>query len=241
VNDAAALARSRRWDRAILLSGLAAFAALLWAATTRLASGTHSGHTGIATLIGMWVLMMAAMMAPVAAPSLLAVAARDLRTMERRDRLARATLFLWGDLLVWSVFSLLAALAQWRLGGTSMASSRSVLTGALLVAIGLFQFTPLKEVCLRRCRELPDSATEDVRRHGNAFRLGLEHGAFSAGSCGALMLVLLATGAMSLPAMALLTGVLVLERVVPRGLRVSRTLGVLLSGWGAGILVSTLA
>ncbi len=148
-------------------------------------------------------------------------------------------------LLVWTGFSLLAALAQWRLHAAalmspSMARTNAVLSGALLVAAGVFQFTPVKKACLRRCRARledgggpcgPPNPLEDgggppnplasavsgsENRPRGAFLMGLTHGAFSAGSCAALMLVLFVTGVMSFLWMAILTGFLVLERIPGR-------------------------
>jgi predicted metal-binding membrane protein len=249
-----------RCDQAIVLLGLAGLAAISWTGTVLFVrgmlpahSGMAGGHAGageggqVAPLFLMWTVMMAAMMIPVAAPSLLAVAAGNRENRERRDPVARATLFLSGDLLVWTVFSLLAAFAQWRLHEAAlltpaMASSSAAFSGALLVAIGLFQFTPMKRACLRRCRALPASAADGFReRPRSVFRLGLEHGVFSAGSCGALMLVLFATGVMSLLGMALLTGLLVAERIAPRGLWVSRTSGALFAAWGGWMLLTSLS
>jgi predicted metal-binding membrane protein len=246
-----------RRDRTFVALGLAGLAALCWISTVFLVSAMRPAHAGIdvphgapgtgdiAPLFLMWTVMMAAMMVPVAAPSLLAVAGAE---RERRpDPIARSALFLSGELLVWTAFSLLAALAQWRLHeaalmSSAMASTSSVLSGVLLVAVGLFQFTPMKKACLRRCRALPLSAGEGLRdRPRGVFLLGLEHGAFSAGSCGALMLVLFATGVMSIPWMAILTGLLVLERIAPEGLRVSRTTGALLAAWGGWMLLASSA
>ena len=239
---------SARQHRGVVLLGLVALTLASWIGTVGLAR-SHAGHgsPAVFSLVLMWVVMMAAMMVPVAAPSLLAVAGAGRDRRGRSDPIARSALFLSGDLLVWIAFSLLAAFAQWRLHEAAlmspdMASSSSVLSGVLLVAIGLFQFTSIKERCLRRCRALPDPAPDVPEdRPRGAFRLGLEHGAFSAGSCGALMLVLFATGVMSVPWMAALTALLVLERIVPAGLWVGRTAGVLLVAWGGWLLFATRA
>jgi predicted metal-binding membrane protein len=244
-----------RRDRTFVVLGLVGVAALCWISTVFLVSAMLPAHAGmavphgavagksaqIAPLFLMWSVMMAAMMVPVAAPSLLAVAGAERERWP--DPIARSALFLSGDLLVWIAFSLLAAMAQWRLHeaalmSPAMASTSSVLSGVLLVAIGLFQFTPMKKVCLRRCRALPVSVRDRPR---GVFLMGLEHGAFSAGSCGALMLVLFATGVMSIPWMAILTGFLILERIAPEGLRVSRTAGALLAAWGGWILLASSA
>jgi len=273
MSEAIALGSSLRRDRAIVMLGLAGVAALSWISTVLLVLEMLPAHAGtavphgpawrgleVAPLFLMWVLMMAAMMVPAAAPNLLALAGAQRKGRERQDPIARAALFLSGDLLVWTGFSLLAALAQWRLHAAAlmsprMASTNALLSGALLVAAGVFQFTPVKKACLRRCRApledrggpwgpsnpLASAVSASRDRPWGAFLMGLTHGAFSAGSCAALMLVLFVTGVMSLLWMAVLTGFLVLERIAPQGPWISRVAGTLLAAWGGWMLLGTLA
>ena len=260
MSEAIALGSSLRRDRAIVILGLAGVAALSWICTVLLVLEMTSAHAGaavphgpawrgleVAPLFLMWVLMMAAMMVPAAAPNLLALAGAQRKGRERQDPIARASLFLSGDLLVWTGFSLLAALAQWRLHAAalmspSMASTNAVLSGALLLSVGVFQFTPVKKACLRRCRAPLAAAVSGSRdRPRGAFLMGLEHGAFSAGSCAALMLVLFVTGVMSFLWMAILTGFLVLEKIAPEGPWISRVAGTLLAAWGGWMLLGALA
>jgi len=260
MSEAIAVGSSLRRDRAIVMLGLAGITVLSWICTVLLVREMTSTHAGtavthgpawsglaVAPLFLMWVLMMAAMMVPAAAPNLLAVAGANPKDRDRQDPIARSALFLSGDLLVWTGFSLLAALAQWRLQAAalmspSMASTNAVLSGALLLSVGVFQFTPVKKACLRRCRA-PLAAAVSASRDGprGAFLMGLTHGAFSAGSCAALMLVLFVTGVMSLLWMATLTGFLVLERIAPEGPWISRVAGTLLAAWGGWMLLGTLA
>jgi predicted metal-binding membrane protein len=247
------LASPLRRDRALVALGLAGFAALCWIATVFLVTAMHPAHLAhgavgvqLAPLFLMWAVMMAAMMVPVSTPSLLAVVRAEPRSADRAAPVRRSALFLSGDLLVWTAFSLFAAMVQWRLHRASLldahrASLGAAASGGLLLAIGLYQVSPLKRACPRRCRAQPTLAGDSRNRARDDFFRGLEHGAFSAGSCGALMFVLFATGVMSLPGMALLTGLLVLERIAPAELRVSLAAGAMLLFWGGCILLANAA
>jgi predicted metal-binding membrane protein len=169
-----------------------------------------------------WAAMMAAMMVPVAVPNVIAA-----------GRVGRAALFLSGDLVVWMGFSLVAAVAQTRLHAASLltpsTSSRSaVFSAVLLLAAGVWQFTPMKRACLARCRAFHGSFVE-----------GFEHGAFSLGSCSALMLVLFVVGTMSVVAMVVLTAFLIVEKIGPDTPWISRAAGAVLVAWGAWTLAGT--
>jgi predicted metal-binding membrane protein len=222
-----------------LLSGLAVLAAASWILMLRSAPA-HAGHAGIApgllALSLMWVFMMAGMMVPATAPTLLAVARRGSGP---REGMRTAGAFLAGDLLVWAAFSVAAALAQWKLHaaglmGAGMATTSATLSGGLLLAAGAFQLTPVKAECLRRCR----SPWTEGR---GPFGMGVAHGALSAASCGGLMGILFVTGVMSLPWMAGLTAFLVLEKVASDGAWIRRVAGGLLVGWGAWWLLAAAA
>ena len=279
VSESIPLQRALRRDRAIVILGLVGVTALSWVYTVSLVREMLAAHLSLlggfdfVPLLLMWVIMMVAMMAPSAAPCLLTLANANRDGRQRQGPIALTTLFLSGDLLVWTGFALLAALAQWRLHsvaliGPRMASTSAILNGALLLAAGVFQFTPMKKACLKRCRAPledreghcgpPDpltfgggpcgppnplaSAVPGSRdRPWGALLMGLTHGAFSAGSCSALMLVLFVTGVMSVPWMAILTGFLVLEKVAPERLWISRVAGALLAAWGGWILFGVLA
>src|SRR4029078_11859742 len=101
----------------------------------------------------MWSEMMVAMMLPSAAPMILTFAMINRKRREQEQHFGSAGIFLLGYLIVWTGFSALAAVAQWILHGEAllspmMVSSSPYLGGALLIAAGLFQWTPLKAVCL---------------------------------------------------------------------------------------------
>jgi predicted metal-binding membrane protein len=111
------------------------------------------------------------------------------------------------------------------------------LGGAVLVAAGLFQFTPLKAACLAHCRT-PLGFFLSSWRDGprGAFRMGLEHGRYCVGCCWALMIVAFALGVMNLAWMAVLTLGLSIEKIAPRGPLVGRAFGALLTAWGVWMI-----
>ena len=149
-----------------------------------------------------------------------------------------------GYLLVWAGFSLLATAANWSLhtGGlmSSIMGNVGPQTGGLfLVAAGGFQFTPLKNACLDHCRS-PMSFLMHHWREGSsgAVFMGLHHGIYCLGCCWFLMLLLFVLGVMNLPWVALLTIIVLVEKVMPRGEILCRGLGVLLIGWGAWLIIA---
>ncbi len=194
----------------------------------------------------MWVIMMVAMMLPSAAPMLLTFAA-VARNRRQADRpYVPVSIFAAGYLAIWSLFSLIAAIGQWLLHRAAllspmMESSSAWLAGALLLAAGLFQFTPLKRSCLTHCRAPLDFIMTRWRegRRG-AFAMGIEHGAFCAGCCWALMALLFVLGVMNILWIAVLTILVALEKILPRARWFSALSGVALIGWGGWILVLAL-
>ncbi len=192
----------------------------------------------------MWVIMMVAMMLPSAAPMLLTFAA-VARNRRQADRpYVPASVFAAGYLVIWSVFSLVAALGQWLLHRAALLSptmtSASVwLAGVLLLAAGLFQFTPLKRRCLTHCRaplEFIMTRWRETRR--GAFAMGIEHGAFCAGCCWALMALLFVLGVMNVLWIAVLTIIVALEKILPRTKWFSAATGLALIAWGGWIIAA---
>jgi predicted metal-binding membrane protein len=192
----------------------------------------------------MWAIMMVAMMLPTAAPMILTFAA-VARNRRRADRpYVPAAVFVTGYVVIWCAFSILAAVGQWLLHrqallSPTMVSSSALLGGALLLAAGIFQFTPLKQSCLMHCRaplEFIMTRWREGRR--GAFAMGLEHGAFCTGCCWALMALLFVLGVMNILWIAALTMLVALEKMLPRAKWLSAATGVLLVGWGGWVVMS---
>jgi predicted metal-binding membrane protein len=204
--------------------------------------GTDLG--GLGWFLGIWVTMMAAMMLPSVAPMAL-VFARISRDREARGRgFVPTWVFLVGYLAAWAAYGF-AAYGVFRLitaAGTDwLAWDRAgpYVAGGVIVVAGLYQLSPLKEVCLRHCRG-PLHYVLHGWREGRlgAVRMGLKHGLYCVGCCWGLMLILLAVGVMSLFWMAVLAAVIFAEKILPYGVRISRVLGVAFVALGIWIAVA---
>ena len=204
-----------------MVAALLAAAGLAWWSTAERMAGMDSGPgTDLGALgwfTGVWAVMMAAMMLPSLAPTAAVYAA-----LVRREP-SRVLLFAGGYLLVWSAAgvvayglfelgkSLFASALEWQGGGRWLAA-------AVLLLAALYQLTPFKHAFLTRCRSplryLRASWRED--RLG-AFAMGLRSGGWCLGCSWALMAALFALGVMSLTWMALIAGLVALEKVGPWG------------------------
>ncbi len=250
--DGAALETLLKRDRAFVLAGLVAVSALSWLylfyderhmACMALMRGVAprlqpwTGSDG-ALMFAMWAVMMVAMMVPSVAPMVLLFAAVNRRRREAERPYVPTVVFLLGYLVVWTFFSALATAAQWQLHAAALLSPAMVvasplLGAALLIAAGLFQFTPLKRACLIHCRT-PLSLLMTEWREGSwgAFVMGLRHGSYCLGCCWFLMALLFVAGVMNLLWVALLSGFVLAEKIVPRGQELSLVAGVALTVWG---------
>lgn len=195
----------------------------------------------------MWWAMMIAMMTPSAAPMIL-LYARATRHAQASGRLQHGTVptaaFAGGYLLAWLGFSVTATVLMWALERTgivsamTMSSTSAWLSAAILILAGLYQLSPLKHVCLQRCR----SPAEFLSRHwrpgtSGALRMGLEHGLFCIGCCWVLMALLFVGGIMNVLWIGILALFVILEKVAPHGPWIARIGGIVLLAWGATTLL----
>jgi predicted metal-binding membrane protein len=176
----------------------------------------------VALIVVMWAVMMAAMMLPSAAPTVLLVTAlASDRTVDAKPLPITAMLFASGYLLVWCGFSVAATLLQWGLDEAGLLSETKALdngtgAGAILIAVGIYEWTPLKDACLRHCR----SPTEFLVRHWRqdapgAVLTGMRHGIFCLGCCWLLMALLFVGGLMNLAWVAAIALLVLLEKTIP--------------------------
>lgn len=214
-----------------LLLGLTA--AAWWSTADRMAGmdagpGTDLGPLG--WFLGVWSVMMAAMMLPSLAPT----AALYARMTRRRGPI-RPLLFSSGYLVVWTLAGVLAYSA-FRLGRDVLGSQLAWdaggrwFAGGVLALAALYELTPLKHVCLARCRS-PLAFLLGSWRDGplGALRMGARHAVWCLGCCAALMVALFALGVMSLGWMALVAALIALEKTLPwRRLAVYGTAGLML-------------
>ena len=181
----------------------------------------------------MWLLMMVAMMLPSAAPMILFYSRLARGDRAKGAVFAPTSIFAAMYLAVWAGFSALATLVQWllvRSGAVSemtLAFGNQRIGGALLIAAGLYQATPLKRACLDACRS-PMSFLIRFWRPGSAgaARLGLIHGMTCLGCCAALMALLFVFGVMNLVWVAALALVVLAEKAFPIGARFGTVVGV---------------
>jgi len=215
-----ALAAARaRLGLVALLFALAAFA--WWFAVDRMRGMDDGPGTDLGTLgwfLGIWVVMMAAMMFPSVAPTV----ALYSRMTKKRSPVA-PLVFASGYLLTWAAAGLLAfgiSEAGRRVLGDALSWDRAGrwVAGGTLVIAAAYQLTPLKTVCLRHCRS-PLGFLLGHWRDGmsGALRMGAGHGAWCLGCCWALMASLFALGIMSIAWMAVVTGLIAAEKLLPWG------------------------
>jgi len=194
----------------------------------------------------MWAVMMVGMMAASAAPVMLLFAAMHRGRAAQHWPLA-VLAFSAGYLLVWVGFSAGAALAQWALHraavlSPAMTTSSARVGGSILIAAGVYQFTPFKAACLTHCRS-PLGFLMSGWRDGTvgALRMGIEHGRYCLGCCWALMCVLFVVGVMNLVWVAAMAIFVLVEKIAPAGALVARATGVAMItagglAWGTSLL-----
>jgi predicted metal-binding membrane protein len=256
-----------RRDRAIIIAALSLLTVLAWVDLVWLADDMSMGGmdmTGFRMIpagqglmmpvsepwkpiefgyvLAMWVVMMIGMMTPSVGPMILLYARVGRQAAIDGKPFAATTWFASGYLLAWVAFSLIATSAQWALERAAlldpmMASANNIVGGIVLIAAGLYQWTPLKDACLFNCQ----APLTFILRHGGfrgdpvgALMLGLRHGIYCVGCCWVLMLLLFVGGVMNLFWIAALAILALLEKLIPAGRIIARgagTLLVLAGGW----------
>jgi predicted metal-binding membrane protein len=247
-----------RRDRLIVASALGAIIALAWAYVFWLAADMDMGGmdmegfrmvpAGVGlmapasapwsaiefTLVFvMWAVMMVGMMAPSAAPMILLYARVSRQAQSSGKPFAATGWFAAGYFLAWAAFSLAATLVQWGLEREAlldarMASGNVVLGAVVLIAAGLYQFTPLKNACLAQCQ----SPFRFLMSHGGfrstvpgCIQLGFLHGIYCVGCCWVLMALLFVLGVMNVLWIAALALLVLLEKLTPWGRWIARAAG----------------
>ncbi len=244
-------------ERAGVLSGVTVLSGISWVYMFYLARSMDQmnmamctaavsewGPVDYLTLFAMWAVMMVAMMAPSASPMLLAFSSVNSSRRQKSLPYVPTSLFLLGYVSVWTGFSIIATAVQTLLHATAllspmMVSNSAILGGSLLLAAGVFQWTPLKYACLTHCRT-PLGFILNEWRDGTrgAFVMGLRHGSQCVGCCWLLMALLFVAGVMNLLWIAAIAVFVLVEKMLPRGELVARASGVLMIGWGAWMISS---
>jgi predicted metal-binding membrane protein len=224
-------------DRALAGAALLAVTAIAWvdlaymARDMDVAGGVARWSAGyFAAMFAMWVVMMAGMMIPSAAPAILLFA--SLRRHSSAGSSASTTLFTLGYLIAWGAFSFVATLAQWALSAgtllsSSMTSEAPLLSALIFISAGLYQFSPVKQACLSKCRSPAQFLVEHWREGRlGSLAVGVKHGAYCVGCCWAVMALLFVFGVMNLLWVAVLAALVLLEKLFPSGPRISAWSGV---------------
>jgi predicted metal-binding membrane protein len=259
-----------RRERAVVIAALAILTALAWMDLAWLADDMAMGGMDMsefrmipagqglmmpagapwqpiefAYVFAMWTVMMIGMMTPSVAPMILIYARVGRQADMSGQPFAASAWFAAGYLVAWMAFSLAATFAQWALQRAAlltpmMESASNVLGGVVLIAAGVYQWTPVKEACLSYCQ----APLTFIMRHGGfrreaagALTLGFRHGLYCIGCCWALMLLLFVGGIMNLLWIAALAMLVLFEKTVPFGKSVSRVAGVAFIATGAWLLL----
>jgi predicted metal-binding membrane protein len=242
-------ARSQLLQRNLVLALLIAVAAASWAMLIRqtldmgMSASTPTMGMGPPLFLATWAVMMVAMMFPTAAPMILTFHRVQAGKHARNEAFVSTWVFVAAYMLVWVS---LGALAYAGAVGAEAAAARANLSaptaarigGLLVLMAGAYQLSPLKNVCLAKCRT-PMTFVLTSWRDGKAgaLRMGLEHGLLCIGCCWLLFLILFPLGIMNIAAMALVTLLVFAEKALPAGERIARWAGIALLLYGITIIV----
>ena len=243
-------------DRLFVIAGVAGIVSVSWAYLVIEAGRTGGADmagmvelrprdaTGLVLLFLMWAVMMVAMMLPSAMPMILLQAAVMRKIENGRSFAVSLGAFVGGYIVVWTLFSIAATILQAYLEHLAflspmMVSKSPILGGLILVASGVYQVTPMKDICLKHCQ----TPIAFVAAHwrpgvGGAFQMGLNHGLFCVGCCWALMTLLFVGGVMNLLWIAVIASFVLLEKIAPLGAKTGRAIsGLCLMTAGTWFLV----
>ena len=249
-------------DKIIIVVVLVLLSVLAWIATVHQAGGMGLGLmtmsmtmgppfsvSNAALYIALWGVMMVAMMFPSVAPTAMLFATVTRQKQEQAAPFAPAWLFIAGYAVLWTLTGGVAYagdIAIQSLPHTfpGLRTYGSVIGGLTLIIAGLYQLSPLKYVCLSKCRS-PLGFLLNSWQDGywGAFRMGVHHGAYCLGCCWSLMAVLFVVGTMNLVWMGVLTLIIFMEKILPYGVAMGKGTGMGLIGLGLVLVVapSTLA
>jgi len=237
-------------ERKLILGLLLILAAASWALLIWQSAAMNSQAMGMGLTMGMsavlfiaiWVVMMIAMMFPTAAPMILMFTTVYASKRQKFQAFVPTWVFVSAYLLIWTLFGLVAyplALGAERLAEQSMwlMNNAPRIGGTLLVVAGLYQLSPLKHICLSKCRTPLQFILGSWRDgYGGAFRMGLLHGAYCLGCCWFLFVLLFPLGIMNITVMALLTALIYAEKSFPLGRQISQIAGVALIVYGVIVI-----
>ena len=210
------------------------------------ASGVAWGASGFALVALMWGAMALAMMLPSAAPMILTYAEIADTAAQKGEMIVSPIVLAAGYTTVWFAFATGAAVVQFVFTRTAlidagMVSASGLFSGAIFIAGGLYQFSALKDACLRQCQSpFPFFFTHWATTPRGVFRLGVKQGLYCVGCCWAMMLVMFAVGVMNVVWMAALGVVMTLEKI-GASKRFTFAIGAALIAIGTGFVLTAFA
>jgi len=230
----------------LLALAMAAWAVLVWQSaikSTDMAMASPTMGLRAPLFLAIWVVMMVAMMFPTASPMILTFHRVQVGKRQRGEAFVATWVFVAGYMLVWTLAGIVAyagaAAAEAAAARMAMPTETAArIGGAVLIAAGLYQVTPLKDLCLSKCRTpigfIMTSWHDGVT---GALRMGLAHGGYCLGCCWLLFVILFPLGIMNIAAMAAITLLVFTEKTLPWGRRTARLVAVALVVYGAVVLV----
>lgn len=194
----------------------------------------------------MWAIMMVAMMLPSAIPTILVFMRLHKTRLHKQNRAASVRwspalatgVFISGYLAAWTFYSFIVSIIQWQMHDAGlfnpmMTGNSYLLSGAIILAAGIYQWTPVKDNCLRYCRSPLAFLLAEWRENSwGQLRMGLRHGMYCVGCCAFLMAILFAVGVMNMLWVVLLTVLVALEKTLIPPHASSVVVGGALSIWG---------
>ncbi len=260
VNNTSRLELIIKRDQTIVLSSLGAAVVLSWVYLVHLAGRMADMPEAVEVAVAqlrpwsaidfgliflMWTVMMLGMMGPSAMPAVLDFAASSHKQQEHGHALVSTGVFALGYIVVWTGFSLLATGLQWGLHSAAllspmMVSTSPLLGGGLLIVAGVYQWTPILNIFLERCRNPLELIMKGWSRGSSAFVMGMENGTNCLGCCMVVMALLFVGGVMNLLWVAAITIFVLIEKAVPYGDMTGRISAVALMLAGLFVIVQSL-
>jgi predicted metal-binding membrane protein len=240
-----------RRARAVILASLLGLTAAAWAVVLRQSAAMPMGRMDNALTMDMeagvflavWVAMMAAMMFPTALPMVLTFARVQAQRGRRGSPYVPTWAFVSAYMVVWTAFGALAYVIA-AAGGASadewtwLGSNAARIGGVLMILTGLYELSPLKDVCLSKCRS-PLAFVHSSWRdgYGGAMRMGLEHGMYCLGCCWLFFVVVFPLGMINVGVLAALVLLIFAEKSLPFGHAVRRLAAGVFLAYGAVVVI----
>jgi predicted metal-binding membrane protein len=237
--------------RAIILGALLLLAAAAWAVLAWQSSMTGMDDVenmltmdmGAPLFLAIWMAMMVAMMFPTAAPMILTFASVQQTKQKKGKPYVPTWVFVASYLAIWMTFGALAYVVA--LGATELADdsmwvmdNASRIGAGILIVAGLYQLSPLKNICLSKCRAPMSFILTSWRDgHSGALRMGLEHGLYCLGCCWLFFVIVFPLGMMNVAILAVIVLLIFAEKSLPFGHRASQVAAAVLVGYGTFVML----